>query len=74
MATFLFIAWIVVCIVLAVGSNRSKNKHYPDTKNLDAKHEEYLKTLEKEEIDLLKIKYGPMKFKKMVKDGRIKIK
>lgn len=39
----------------------------------DERHEQFVKEMEKNEIEMLKIKYGPWKFKQMVKEGKIKL-
>lgn len=76
MATFLLITWILVCLVIAIGSNRDNSSHYSareKNKIADERHAEMVKEMEKNEIDMLKIKYGPWKFKQMVKEGKIKL-
>lgn len=76
MATFLLITWIFVCLVIAIGSNRDSSNHYSakqKDKMADGRHEQFVKEMEKNEIEMLKIKYGPWKFKQMVKEGKIKL-
>lgn len=77
MATFLLIIWIIVCIALAA-SNNMGNKHFLSTKErnkeLDEKHESLMREMEAQKIEMMKIKYGPSKFKKLVQEGKIKTK
>lgn len=76
MATFLLITWIFVCLVIAIGSNRDSSNHYSakqKDKMADERHEQFVKEMEKNEIEMLKIKYGPWMFKQMVKEGKIKL-